>query len=315
MADVSVIIVNYNTKELLLNSINSVIRQNCWIIVIDNGSSDGSAEAVRQQYPEVQLIRNEQNQGFARAVNQGLQLPGRKDYHLILNSDATLTADYIGKTVSFMESNPKCAIVTGQLLNDDNSRQNSFDNFPGLLSEFAGKSLLRILMPDKYRSKKQDCHGPIEVESVIGAAMMVRQKAIEQAGLLDENYFFFLEETDWCYRMRQKGWSVCFLPDAAAYDLQGETKKQMLIPAKIEYLASLYKFFDKNYGKISGGLLRLIKALKITLGLIIHLLLIGLTLGLSRRFRARALLYSHLLIWHLRFCTNKMTLRHQSQNK
>jgi len=316
VTDISIIVVNYNTKEHLLKCIASASQQgkdvNCRVIVVDNGSSDGSLEAVRQQYLEVIIVRNEQNQGFARAVNQGLKTADNCDYHLILNSDARLADDYLKKAIGFLETHPGCAMVTGQLLNPDGSRQNSFDNFPSLWSETFGKGLLRIISPRKYPSKKQSYTEPIEVESVIGAAMLVRQKAIEDIGLLDEDYFFFLEETDWCYRMKQKGWSIYFVPEALAYHLQGETKKLVLIPAKIEYLKSLYTFFRKRDSIPVYWLLRLIKPLKIILGLAANLLLSLLTLGLVKSFRQDLILYASLAVWHIRFCTEKMTLRGMS---
>lgn len=319
MADVSIIIVNYNTRDHLLKCIASTLQQgkdtNCHVIVIDNGSSDGSADAVKQLHPDVTLIRNEQNHGFARAVNQGLKSADKNDYHLILNSDATLADNYLKKAIEFLETHPRCAIVTGQLLDPDGSRQNSFDNFPSLLSETFGKGLLRIILPKKYPSKNQPYTSPFEVESVIGAAMLVRQRAIDAVGLLDEDYFFFLEETDWCYRMKREGWSIYFVPEALAYHIQGETKKHVLIPAKIEYTNSLYKFFHKRYSILAYGLLRLIKPVKIILGLIVNLLLSILTLGLVKRFRQDVILSASLTIWHIRFCTEKMTLQYISQNK
>ena len=316
MANVSIIIVNYNTREHLLKCLAAALHPDkdatCRVIIIDNGSSDGSVEAARQQHPDIDIIRNEQNQGFARAVNQGLKAADKCDYHLILNSDARLSDDYLKKTIGFLETHPKCAVVTGQLLNPDGSRQNSFDNFPSIWSETLGKSLLRIISPKKYPSKKQDYDSPLEVESVIGAAMLVRQKAIADAGPLDEDYFFFLEETDWCYRMKQKGWSIYFVPEALAYHLQGETKKLVRIPAKIEYLNSLYKFFRKRHTLPAYWLLRLIKPIKIILGCVANLLLNILTLGLIRRFRQDLILYASLGIWHMRLCTEKMTLRYMS---
>lgn len=316
MTDVSVIVVNYNTREHLLRCLESVFRQardahRVQVFVVDNGSTDGSAGAVRQSFPSVNLICNEQNTGFAYAVNQGLRQTAQCQYHLILNTDAVLSDNYLKNLVEFMDSHPQAAIVTGQLLNEDGSLQHSFDNIPTLISETLGKSISRLVIP--LTKKPRD--GYFEVESVVGAAMMVRQKAIEDEGVLDEQYFLFLEETDWCYRISRQGWQICLVPDATAYHLQGQTKKLILMAAKIEYLNSMYKFFRKHHTLMAYWSYRLIKPIRILLGLIINLITCILTLGLVRRFRESVKIYSGLLFWHLRLCSEKMTLEYISKNR
>ncbi len=313
MNDVSVIIVNYNTKEHLLKCLKALLEYaqhiTYQIYVVDNGSTDGSCEAVREVYPSVNLVCNERNYGFAKAVNQGIIKSINSRYYFILNSDAIVTEGAIEKLVRFLDSKHLTGIVSGQLLNIDNSRQHSFDNFPNLLSELIGKGLLRIVLPHYYPSKKQLYTGPIEVDSLIGAAMLVRKQTIEDVGLLDENFFLFLEETDWCYRMRQKNWKVYFLPEVIIYHTQGQSKKSVLIKAKIEYLNSLYKFYRKHYSLISYILLRLIRPIRIMLGLFFYILGLILTFGLDKRCQGKFLVYSSLLLWHLMLCSEKMTLK------
>jgi GT2 family glycosyltransferase len=194
--DLSVIIVNWNTRELLLNCIESIYRTVRGLLfeifVVDNGSNDGSPDSVKGKFPEIELIQNQRNLGFARANNEALRR-SRGRYE---------------KLVEFMEGNPTVGVVGGQLINMDGSRQNSVDNFPSLTAETLNKSLLRILFPKRYPSKRANYSTPIDVDSVIGACMIVRSRAIQEVGLLDEDYFFFLEETDWCYRMRRRRWRV-----------------------------------------------------------------------------------------------------------
>jgi GT2 family glycosyltransferase len=303
--DVSIIIINYNTRDLILGCLNSIFTKikgiDYKVTVVDNGSSDGSIEAFQQNYPAVNLVRNERNLGFALAVNRALR-NSPSDYCFILNSDTILTDDALNKLVSFLDNAPKAAIAGGQLLNQDGSRQNSFDNIPNIWSELAGKSLLRIVYPSRYPSKRQAYAQPVEVESVIGAAMLVRSQAIKEAGLLDEDYFLFLEETDWCHRMRQKGWQVWFVPDASIYHIQGQSKKQVLAAAKIEYINSLYKFYRKHYSLATYLLLRIIKPIKIGIALVFNLIALLITLGLSKSVRSLLAVQAALLWWHILLC-------------
>jgi GT2 family glycosyltransferase len=210
--DLSVIIVNWNTKELLLNCIESLYRTikglSFEIFVVDNGSKDGSVNSVRKAFPEIELIQNQRNLGFARANNEALR-KRKGQYALLSNTDVILKDGAIETLAEFMDRNPNVGIAGGQLINGDGSKQNSFDNFPSLATEVLNKSLLRILFPTRYPSKRVSYSSPIDVQSVIGACMIVRSQAIREVGLLDEDYFFFMEETDWCYRMKRRGWRVC----------------------------------------------------------------------------------------------------------
>ncbi len=303
--DVSIIIVNWNTRELLLNCLSSVLATTSGLaietIVVDNGSKDGSSEAVRKAFSAVTIIQNDRNRGFARANNQALAgAAGR--YFLLLNSDAALTEGSLQGLVSFMDRTPDAGVAACQYIDTDGSRQNSFDNFPTLATELFNKTILKLLFPARYPSKRRVYREPIGVDSVIGACMLVRAEAVRQVGVLDEAYFFFLEETDWCYRMRRAGWRVYHLPGIRVYHLQGKSKEQSPVSAWIEYYRSLYLFFKKNRGGFSYSVLRAGKALKLAVNLLLVSLGIACTLGMNAGLMRRFRIYSGLLMWHVRGC-------------
>ena len=254
LTDLSIIIVNWNTREYLLRCLKSVSGSEnspSWeVIVVDNGSQDGSGKEVKQFYPKIHLIANEQNLGFAKATNQGLtHASGR--YLLLLNPDTEVKQGAIDRFVDFMENHPDAGIAGGQLLNPDGSKQNSIANFPTLATELLNKRLLRWLFPAKFPGKERNYVEPIEVDSVIGACMVVRREAMEKVGILDEDYFLFFEETDWCYRMRKGGWKVFHLPQAEVVHFQGRGAEPKKREARVEYYRSRYHFFKKNRGNSS----------------------------------------------------------------
>ena len=303
--DVSIIIVNWNTKRPLLECLESVFMHSGGltfdVTVVDNGSWDGSVEAVRKRYPRVAIIANSANLGFSRANNQAITSTSGK-YCLFLNSDAELTSQALEKMVEFMEYNPRVGIAGGRLLNTDGSMQNSFDNIPTLTTELLNKSLLRVIFPRKYPSKKSPIAAPLDVESVIGACMLIRRKALDEVGLFDEDYFLFLEETDLAVRMRKAGWKIVHEPRARAVHLQGATANTFQAEARIEFYRSRYLFFQKHY----GGLTRTVLTAVLTLNLTMNLLFLGVasfvTLGrigpLSQSLRVRAALWK----WHMQGC-------------
>jgi GT2 family glycosyltransferase len=311
LPDLSVIIVNWNTRELLLNCIESFFRTvkglSSEIFVVDNGSSDGSTDSVRRAFPEIEIIQNERNLGFARANNEALRR-SKGRYALLLNTDVVLTDGAVERLVAFMERNPSVGVAGGQLFNVDGSKQNSFDNFPSLATEALNKGLLRILFPRRYPSKRVNYGAPIEVQSVIGACMIVRSQAIREVGLLDEDYFFFLEETDWCYRMRRRRWQVCHVPQAKIIHLQGRTADLVKDRAKIEYYRSLYLFFKKHRGIAESVLLRVCLFSRLCVDFLLTLFSCLLTVFTRERFKRRLGIYGKLVYWHLRLCPEGMGL-------
>jgi GT2 family glycosyltransferase len=305
--DLSFILVNWNTKGLILGALRSIVDTvhgyGYEIFVVDNGSEDGSPGAINKTFPQVLLIINDKNQGFARAVNQALaQITGR--YIVLLNSDAKLLEGTVQALVAFMEDNPDVGIAGGQLINADGSRQNSIAPFPSLATELINKRLLRTLFPRQYPGKEREYPFPIDVDSLVGACIIVRRQAIDEVGNLDEGYFFFMEETDWCLRMREGGWRVSFVPHARILHLQGASAAMAKAEAKIEYYRSRYRLFTKWRGRAKTILLKLGLILRLVAEVAANSFLLW-----KPRYRDRWRVYCRLLLWHLRACPSHEGLR------
>ena len=304
--DISIIIVNWNTKELLIQCLRSVFQSvrnltfEVWLV--DNASTDGSVQAAKSEHSSINVIQNQQNLGFAAANNLAFKrMSGR--YALLLNTDTVLTDGAAKALYDFMESNPRAGLACGQLLNLDGSKQNSVANFPCLLSLLSNETVLRILFPRRYPSKRQEYSQPIEIDSCIGACMMARKQAMDEVGFFDERYFFFFEETDWALSMKQAGWQVYFVPTAKVFHAQGQSVGHG-IGSRIIFYRSRYAYFKKwrpgaypIYATVIVGRLLVETALSV-LGVLV-------TLGLNGRLRAKLGLYLKLMSWHLKGCPQK----------
>jgi GT2 family glycosyltransferase len=301
------ILVNWNTKGHILEALRSIVDTvgdyRHEIFVVDNGSTDGSPEAIRKVFPRACLIRNEENLGFARAVNQALAQAGG-GYCMLVNSDARLMQGAIKTLATFMEENPDVGIAGGQLMNEDGSRQNSIAPFPSLATELLNKRLLRILFPRQYPGKERDYPAPLDVDSLVGACIIVRCQAIDEVGMLDEGYFFFMEETDWCLRLKKQGWRISFVPQARILHLQGASASLAKAEARIEYYRSRYRFFTKWHGRARTTFLKIGLMLRLVVEVAVNSLLLW-----NKRYRTRWRTYCRLLSWHLRSCPSHDGLR------
>lgn len=222
------------------------------VIVVDNGSTDGTLEMLRRNYPHVRLIANEQNVGFARANNQGLAM-SRGQYVLLLNSDAFLRGPALARLVRFMETHPEAGAAGPRLYYDDGTPQRSCWSFPTLATEFYGalgldKLFSRSQTFGRYKMTYWDMQDMREVDVVMGACLIIRREAVEQIGYLDERFFMYSEEVDWCYRLRQAGWRVYFVPDAEATHLWGGTSRVLPVQTLVQLYRSRLLFFRKHYG-------------------------------------------------------------------
>ncbi len=303
MTDLSIIIVTRNTCQLTCAAIESALSgredPRREIILVDNGSTDGTAAAVAERYPSVRLLRSERNLGFARANNLAAS-QAQGQFLLLLNSDAALQPEALAAAVGWMRAHPDCGVAGVQLLNPDGSPQNSIANFPTLATELLNKSLLRWLCPRRYPGKEHRFAEPVEVETVVGACMIIRRDLWDALGGLDERYFFFLEETDFCLQARRLGKRVMHLPQIKVWHGQGRTAKKDSAAARVEYWRSRYIYFAKNYGRgvqlaLAAGLLPRLFANCLGSGL-----LVALTLGRSARWQNKWQVNSALGLWHVR---------------
>ncbi|MBU1131158.1 glycosyltransferase family 2 protein [Patescibacteria group bacterium] len=221
--DISIIILNYKSLGLVKNCLKAVkdldLPYKYEIIVVDNNSQDNSVNYFREHYFDIKLIESSKNLGFSGGNNLGIKkAQGR--YILILNPDILILSEAVSKMYKFMEENPHAGIAGPKLLNPDGSLQYSCSRFPDwrlpfYRRTFLGKTRQGREWTSHYLMKDWDHQTDKKVDSLYGACLMVRQKAIDQAGLLDERYFMYLEDLDWCRRFWQKNWEVWYLARAS----------------------------------------------------------------------------------------------------
>lgn len=230
MLDVSIIFVSYNTAEMTQKAIelvnNSQHKLSMEIFVVDNASRDDSAELVAKLFPDVHLIRNQQNVGFGRANNQVLPFyKGR--YVLLLNTDAFVEMDTIQKTFSYMEQNSDIGILGVKLLGRDGVLQPSCRYFPTPFNIFLNRTGLFKLFPNVQLVDNMawDHNAVRDCDWVPGCYYLIRKEVIDQVGLFDPRYFLYYEEVDHCYATKQAGWKVTYYPEAPVVHIGGESAK------------------------------------------------------------------------------------------
>lgn len=309
---ISIIIITRNTKELigdLLRSIHedgpahSVTRE---IILVDNGSTDGTDALIAREFPEIVYIRNSENVGFAAAVNRGVTAAAAP-FILLLNSDTRLIPGDATKMLQFMRERNDVAICGPQLVYEDMKRQRSFAAVPSLLLEIVPRSILEVILPRSYPDAKRPPQVPTDVDSLVGAAIMLRREFLERHDGFDEGFFFFLEETDLCVRARKAGWRVVFFPDARIVHLQGKTVRKTWVKGRIEYNISLYKFIKKHHGPLYLGVFSAVRLLKSSI--FVPLLTALPFLLINERIRRSYRYYVAYLLWHLKGCPDDYGLK------
>ncbi len=307
--ELSIIIVNWNTKQLLLDCLDSLYKYmppvRTEVFVVDNASTDGSVEAVTRAFPDTQVVVNAKNWGFARANNVALKRM-RGKYAVLLNSDTLFRESTLKDLFVFMEGHPDAGMCGPQLLNADGSKQKSTGEFPRLMTEFVSKKIVRLISPETQarggNHAGSDNSLPIAVDFISGACMMVRKTAIDEVGMLDEDYFFLYEEIDWCYRMHRRGWQVYNIPQVSLYHLGGQSMREINLRARVESWQSRYLFFRKNLCLKTAGWLGLLTlgVLQNVYQFILYSLLNVFTLFSVKRVRRRWTMFAYLLTWHLR---------------
>jgi N-acetylglucosaminyl-diphospho-decaprenol L-rhamnosyltransferase len=244
--DVSVVVVTYDAMPWIERCLDSV--RGYEVIVVDHGSTDGTLELVRERFPEARVIEQE-NRGMGGGNNAGMRASDRP-YTLLLNSDAWLVGDAVERLAGYLDGHPSVAVAGPRLQNPDGSLQRSVRGFPTLwrlateyfyLRRLAPRSnLLNAFYGGGFRYDETS-----EVETLYGAALLVRREAADQVGLFDEAFFMFSEESDWTYRFRQAGWGVAFVADAEVVHVGGASHGGKLY---VENLRGLLRFFAKHRG-------------------------------------------------------------------
>jgi GT2 family glycosyltransferase len=256
---VSVIIVNWNTCDILRNCLQSVYTQTqpglIEVIVVDNGSTDNSCQMVRTLFPGLLLIQNTDNLGFAKANNQAMAV-ARGQYLLLLNSDTIILDNAVTKVLTFAEANPDAAVIGCRVLNPDRTPQSSCFMFPSILNMLISVCCInRLFSHSRFfgREEMTWCSGTDsrKVDVVNGCFMLVRRQAVEQVGILDERFFMYAEEADWCYRFRKAGWKTIFYPNAEIIHLNGQSSRMVRAEMLVQLRISILKFIYKHYGRPS----------------------------------------------------------------
>jgi hypothetical protein len=258
MLDLSIIIVNWNTQDILRDCLRSIYEQGCErdieVIVIDNASTDGSVEMVKKDFPQVTLIENSRNLGFARANNIGIhQSSGR--YICLVNSDVIVLNGCIEKLISFMDNHPAAGMVGPRILNQDRTLQPSCRHFPTIWNNLCQALGLNKLFP-KSRFFSETfmnywAHDIVQkVDVLSGCFWMVRREALNKVGLLDEDFFIYGEDLDWCRRFHHAGWDIIFYPNAETIHTGAASSNNDPIRFYIEMQKADLHYWQKHHGSI-----------------------------------------------------------------
>ncbi len=275
MVDLSIVIVSWNVRALLRRCLQSVLAEakpgpddgvfqlGDWkveILIVDNASADGSIEMVRSQFPHVHLIANGENRGFTAANNQGLSR-ARGRYLLLLNPDTEVVGDALATMIRYVEANAEIGALGAKLLYPDGSIQSSRRRFPTLSTALVESTVVQEWWKDNrilHRYYMTDT-GDDEIQRVdwvVGACLLVRRQAYEQVGGLDEGFFMYSEELDWCRRIKAAGWEVVYLPTATVMHHEGKSSEQVVPARHIYFQSSKVRYFRKHHGAFQAEALR-----------------------------------------------------------
>ncbi len=288
MIDLSIVIVSWNVRDLLQRCLESIYASvarpagddsrsqgvECEISVVDNASIDGSVGMVRDRFPEIQVVANRANRGFPAANNQGIEL-SRGRYVLLLNPDTEVMGDALRALTVFADRHQTVGMIGPQLLNPDGSVQPSRRRFPSLAIAFIESTWLQPKVstcgsPGLSRCLTAPTHRMLEryyladraadlvqdVDWITGAAMFARRKAIDDVGLMDEGFFMYSEELDWCRRFRENGWRIVYLPEAQIVHHIGKSSEQVVAARHIHFQTSKVRYFRKYHGNLAAEALR-----------------------------------------------------------
>ncbi len=259
------------------------------IFVVDNGSSDGSPEQVAAAYPQVHVIRNNCNNGFARANNQAIARAESK-YLLLLNSDAEVAPDSLDRLERHFESHPKAGLIGASLKGPAGESQNSGHRFPSFWGELGLTIKHRPAPPEPGIAM-------MEVDWIVGACIAARHDAVKTAGALDPEFFFYYEDVEWCFRMHRHGWRVYVANDVPVVHLRGVSTHSLRKEALVEELRSRLIFYRKAFSPLAAAILALHRIIRLVPKSLLYGTTVLLTLGRVASLRRRTARYLHPLVW------------------
>lgn len=275
--ELSIIIVNWNAGNFLsgcLESIKkSVFAGKYEVIIVDNGSADKSLESVKERFADTYVIENTANLGFAVAVNQGIRASSGK-YVLLLNPDTVLSPDTLQVMADFMEKNRECGVAGCRVLNPDGTLQLACRrNIPtpaDALYRFMGLSKLFPNTPrfSRYNLTYLPEDQLTAVDAVSGAFLMIRREVIKRVGLLDERFFMYGEDLDWCFRVKKAGYSIYYVPDTSIIHFHGQSSKHRVFKSTVDFHVSMLLFYNKHYSSAMKPLIVVGICIKLALALV-----------------------------------------------
>ena len=247
--ELSVVVVTYNSSETIAACLESIGAGGApaEVVVVDNASTDGTAALVAERFPQVRLIANARNEGFARGANRGWRETSAP-HVLLLNPDTELRPNASRALLECARARPRAALIGPRILNADGSLQHSCFRFPNLRMAVTGFfGLLPLDSPANGRYRPEAYEEPHPVEHLLGACLLVRRAAAEQVGPLDESFYMYFEETDWCYRMRAAGWENWYTPDAVVVHRGAHSTSREPERMSAEFYRSQARFYRKHY--------------------------------------------------------------------
>ena len=258
MKTLSIIIVNYNVRDFLMHALESIQRAVVniphEIFIVDNASVDGSVEMVKNRFPDVNLIENQINKGFAAANNQAMKASSG-EFIVLINPDTVVQEDTFSRLIEFMEKNPDAGAATCKILNPDGSFSvDSRHSIPTPMTAFWKQIGFSRLFPKskifaRYNLTYLDENEIYPVDAISGSFMFIRRATFEKVGYLDEDYFMYCEDVDYCYRITRSGWKVYYAPVSDIIHYKGESTKKNNLDYVLNFNKSLYLFYKKHFHK------------------------------------------------------------------
>jgi len=290
LSAVSAVVVNWNGGTELIECIKALLSQEgveLEVVVVDNGSTDGSADLVEVRFPQVKVVRNGRNLGYAKAANIGVGAT-RGEHVLLLNPDTRLLPEALPLLISFMESHPDAGALGPKLINPNGSLQPSCRRFPPLGATFLRHTPLELLFPShpflkRYLMFDLDRTRPAEVDWVSGACILLRREAFEEVGGFDERYFLYSEDVDLCLRLKKAGWKVYYVPHAKAFHIGGHASERRPVFSLYHAHRSMWLFFRAHHRKSALWWLGPF----VLVGILGRFLVVLLTLAVRRLLRRR----------------------------